>query len=657
VKQSLALALAYYVVSQLNLRLTVEQLGLAAFWIASGISFAFFVRNPPREWPKLTVAVFVACVIGNWQAGYDLGVNLGMALANGAEPVVGAACYLWMERRLGGRRRGVSMLPLMAAAALASVFGATIGAATWHLLAGSNPWTTGLHWLFSDLVAIQSIAPLLLVMYEPRAPRLAGEAGVLETCLVFAAQACAIVVSFVILPELLQVQGAVFVVQCFLLWGGLRLRRREAAGLAVLHSTAILGVTAFGLGPFSYLAQSVDARFTGLQIFLSISTAFYLALFDTVQQVRAGQRLIASNRDELRQLLDCSPDGVFVHDTAGVIVDVNERTLQMYRCRREDIIGRHPADFSAGRENFDFAAAKGQLERAGHGDLPQFEWRAKRLDGSTFWAEVALRSARIGDEPRVVAMVRDVDRRKNLEERLRHAQKLEIIGRLTGGIVHDFRNISQALNGLIGFLKEDIPADSPARETLGLLDSTALRARELTEKLLAFSRKSEKGLGTMSVHACLSETITLLQRTLPRSVSITAELQALRDSIDGDPAILPNAFVNLALNARDAMPQGGTLRITTKNRSLDAAFCTDSIAPIEPAEFIEVTFSDDGQGIALEHMERLFQPFFTTKEAGKGTGLGLASVLACMQEHHGTVDVESNSGRGTAVHLFFPVRP
>ncbi|HVJ17173.1 MAG TPA: MASE1 domain-containing protein, partial [Polyangiaceae bacterium] len=621
-RQSLVLGLAYYAVSTINLNLTVTPVGLAAFWVASGLSFAFFVQHPLRSWPGLGLGVFLACVAGNSRAGYAPELVVAMALANTLEPAIGAGLFVLLNKRRSGYR-SVAIVPLMAAGTLASACGALIGGGAWWLLTGASFLSTALHWLFSDLVGILSIAPFLLALQEPLTERARGEAGLVETTFIFVGQAAAIVTTFVLLPAVLEVQGAVFAVQCFLLWGGLRLRAREATALAVLHSTAILGVTAFGMGPFAFSGDSLDGRFIRLQVFLSISTAFYLALFETVQHVRHGQRLISRSRDELRQVLDSSPDAVFIHAAGdGRIVDVNERALQMYRCRREDVLGNDGFDLD-------------RLKQASQTELAAFEWRAQRLDGTSFWAEVALRSARIGEEPRVIAVVRDIERRRQMEERLRQAQKLELIGRLTGGIVHDFRNINTALAGLVSLLKDDVPKNSPADETLAMLDATVANATELTEKLLSFSRKSSKAVDALHLHVQLTESVELLRRTLPKSIDISSDFSALRDSIDGDAAALPNMFLNLALNARDAMPEGGKLQITTTNRELDADFCSRSIAPIEPATFIEVCFSDDGHGIASEHREQLFQPFFTTKES-RGTGLGLASVLACMQEHHGT---------------------
>ncbi len=655
-RQSALLTVAYYALSTLNLRLTVDVVGLAAFWVASGLSFAAFVVCPRRSWPGLVLGVFAACLLGNWQAGYPLPISSAMALDNALEPAIGATLYAALRGSVA-RPRALSVVPLMIAGVGASLFGAAFGAGAWWLTAGARFSTTSLHWLFSDLVGILSIAPLLLTLREPYSPRAAGEAGLSETLAIFAGLAAAIVSSFVLFPAALEVQGAVFVVQAFLLWGGLRLRRREATALVALLSLAILFVTAFGLGPFAFAAPTVEGRFIRLQVFLSISAAFYLALFDTVQRVRESERLIKRSRDELRQVLDASPDAVFVHETTGgTIIDVNERALQMYRARREDLIGKHPGMFSSGEAQFDFASAQDRLSQAEHGELPPFEWRAKRRDRTEFWAEVALRFTRIGGEPRVIANVRDVDRRKQLEERLRHAQKLEVIGRLTGGIVHDFRNMVMAITGLIGVLKEEVEEKPEVKATLGMLENTTAGANDLTEKLLSFSRKSERAFSNISLHACLTETIALLERTLPKTVAISANLAAQRQQIEGDATTLPNAFLNLALNARDAMPDGGSLMISTKNLELDQEFCSRSLSPIEPGEFVEVTFADEGHGIAPEHLTQLFQPFFTTKENSRGTGLGLASVLSCMQEHRGTVEVETSVGQGTVIHLLFPLR-
>jgi signal transduction histidine kinase len=257
--------------------------------------------------------------------------------------------------------------------------------------------------------------------------------------------------------------------------------------------------------------------------------------------------------------------------------------------------------------------------------------------------EWALRNQRKGAE----------EERRVLEERLRQSEKMEAIGQLAGGIAHDFNN---QLAGIMGFaeLLRDRLGDEGLRRYAENILKASKRAADLTRKLLAFARRDILAKAPTDVHAILGEVVALLQHSVDKRIDIQVSLDATSSVIPGDPGELQNAFLNLALNARDAMPQGGRLILGTtifqhkrRKAGLDLA----------PGRYLHVAVTDTGIGMSAETKRHMFEPFFTMKGPGKGTGLGLASAYATVRGHMGDITVESEVGQGTTFHLYLPFGP
>lgn len=243
----------------------------------------------------------------------------------------------------------------------------------------------------------------------------------------------------------------------------------------------------------------------------------------------------------------------------------------------------------------------------------------------------------------VVLVFRDVTEQYRMEDQLRHAQRLDAIGQLAGGIAHDFNNMLGGILGYADLLTMDLAPDSEGFEYASGIARAAVRAGELTEKLLAFSRKGQRSVEVFDVHAEIDAVGALLQHTLAPNISLVANTGAERSWVRGDPSQIQSAILNLAVNARDAMPDGGTLRI-----------CTGTVR-YEGEDCVRIRVSDGGVGIPRELHERIFEPYFTTKDAGKGTGLGLAAVYGTVMEHGGRIRVESEEGEGTEFTMDLPL--
>jgi two-component system cell cycle sensor histidine kinase/response regulator CckA len=255
---------------------------------------------------------------------------------------------------------------------------------------------------------------------------------------------------------------------------------------------------------------------------------------------------------------------------------------------------------------------------------------------------------------RVTGMGADVTKRRELESVVRQAQKMEAIGQLAGGVAHDFNNMLTPILSAGEELLEN--AQSPVeRELCSMIISASERAAELTHKLLSFSRKGRTQNAAVDMHAVIRDTVALLERSIDRRVRILIELHAAASTVMGDVAQLQNVLLNLGINARDAMPDGGELHFRSEVLDLDATSCAVLPFELRPGLFLQLSVRDTGTGIPIEMQSRIFEPFYTSKELGKGTGLGLAAVYGTMLEHNGAVTVESQPGLGAVFRLLLPL--
>ena len=243
--------------------------------------------------------------------------------------------------------------------------------------------------------------------------------------------------------------------------------------------------------------------------------------------------------------------------------------------------------------------------------------------------------------------------RQKAESALVHAQKMEAIGTLTGGIAHDFNNLLCVIIGNLGLLRQVTQSVGEADEFVGESIDAALRGADLTRRLLAFARRQTLNPVRVDINELAKEIATLLGRVLGESVEVVLDLAPDIWPVEVDPAQLESSLTNLATNARDAMPKGGRLRIATRNQMLDADYARQH-QDVSPGEYALIAVSDNGSGMPPDVVSRIFEPFYTTKETGKGTGLGLAMVFGFMKQSHGHINVYSEVGTGTVFRLYLP---
>jgi signal transduction histidine kinase/ActR/RegA family two-component response regulator len=288
------------------------------------------------------------------------------------------------------------------------------------------------------------------------------------------------------------------------------------------------------------------------------------------------------------------------------------------------------------------------------------ESRHRTKDDRIFPVEISVNYLEFEDKEYNCAFARDISDRKQAEEerermqvQLREAQKMEAIGTLAGGIAHDFNNLLQAVQGYAELLLLDRESEEPEHQHLQRIVNAAKRGSALTQQLLTFSRKVESKLKPIDLNRKIFGIKDILLRTIPKMIEINLQLGGDVQAILADPVQIEQILMNLAVNAKDAMTEGGELVIETKNVVLDNEFClTHSGAT--PGDYVLLTISDTGQGMDEQTLDHIFEPFFTTKGVGKGTGLGLATVYGIVKSHLGYISCDSKVGEGTTFNIYFP---
>jgi signal transduction histidine kinase/ActR/RegA family two-component response regulator len=254
----------------------------------------------------------------------------------------------------------------------------------------------------------------------------------------------------------------------------------------------------------------------------------------------------------------------------------------------------------------------------------------------------------------LVGMSRDITERKRQEEQVRQSQKMEAIGQLAGGIAHDFNNMLTGILGFTQLLLQEVNPSDRIYEDLHRIEMLSNRAADLVRQLMTFSRRDISQKSSLSLRPFLKEMARLLERIIPENIEVELNLPAEELTVEADPTQLQQVIINLAVNARDAMPEGGRLVIATARVKLDGAGY-QAQPELEPGWYVQLSVSDTGVGIPLKIQPHIFDPFFTTKDVGKGTGLGLSVVYGIVKNHAGAIEVESQVGRGTTMKVYLPL--
>jgi two-component system cell cycle sensor histidine kinase/response regulator CckA len=374
-----------------------------------------------------------------------------------------------------------------------------------------------------------------------------------------------------------------------------------------------------------------------------------LALATAWQQRRyAGRSAVlqaatAHYQHFLREVIDTNPNLIFVKDWEGCYVLANVALAQLYGTTVDSLIGKRDADFNPNSE---------EVERFLRADR---DVMTNQETGEVRWfqtVKVPLVSAD-GASQQVLGVATEITERKHLEEQFRQAHKMEAVGRLAGGVAHDFNNVLTIIRAQTEFLLADLSANDTRRSDVLEIQSAADRAASFTRQLLAFSRRQLLQPEVLDLNTVIAGMEMMVRRLVGEDVVLLTKLRSDLPRISADPGQLQQVIMNLAVNSRDAMPSGGTLLIETAVVELDEHYPKQHPSA-RPGVHIVLAVTDTGSGMDQATRSRIFEPFFTTKEPGKGTGLGLSTVYGIIKQSGGHIWVYSEIGRGTTFKLYFP---
>jgi PAS domain S-box-containing protein len=369
-----------------------------------------------------------------------------------------------------------------------------------------------------------------------------------------------------------------------------------------------------------------------------------------------AEMALRESEERYRAAFEQAAIGMAELDTAGRFLRVNHTFCDLLGYEPEELTTlssaavTHPADALQETELLGAvsAAARNSATR---------EKRFVRKNGAAIWAQVTLSLVRDteGAPAHLLMVTQDIESRKRLEEELRQSQKLDAVGRLAGGVAHDFNNLLTGIIGYADLLRHSSDATPQHRQDADAILLVARRGADLTRNLLTFARRSTTRAEPVDLHGVILEVVELLERTFDRRIEIRPALNARPSVLLGDHSQLANAVLNLALNARDAMPRGGRLGFATSIQQVDEQFATRHPESLTPGPHLVLRVTDNGEGMPPETMARAFEPFFTTKPTGRGTGLGLSMVYGTVKAHHGLVTVYSVPGAGSTFTVYLPL--
>jgi PAS domain S-box-containing protein len=437
-----------------------------------------------------------------------------------------------------------------------------------------------------------------------------------------------------------------------------RIQRREwwLWATAILITLLLtLGILSFALPSLSFGMHTDHAELTtairalvGLVLLFDVYTIYQQLQIYRIRR-RLGEReelfrLISENAADMIALVDAGGRRIYNSPSYGKILGYTVEELQ--GTPPKDQI--HPDDFAmveeAAREAF-----RGEIGR-------RIEYRMRHKDGTWRVLESTASPVRTGDGPveKLVVVNRDITARKRLEEQFRQAQKMEAVGQLSGGIAHDFNNLLGVIIGYGEILQEGLPPANRLRRSADEILAAGRRAAALTRQLLAFSRQQVLDPKVLDLNVVVLNMENMLRRLIGENIELSSALDADLGTIKADQGQLEQVVMNLAVNARDAMPDGGKLLIETANTEMDETFVRRYPYPVLPGRYVRLTVSDTGCGMDAQTRARIFEPFFTTKAKGQGTGLGLSMVYGVVKQSGGYIDVYSELGIGTTFKIYLP---
>ncbi len=363
---------------------------------------------------------------------------------------------------------------------------------------------------------------------------------------------------------------------------------------------------------------------------------------------------VKRKEEHFRSLIESATDVILVMDARGVLSYISPSVERVVGYRAEELLGSDPFELVHPEEQQRLRTEYLRLLGANETVLGHASLRVRHKAGG--WRVVEASGRNLLGHPAISGFVitaRDITTRQQLEEKLLQAQKMEAVGRLAGGVAHDFNNLLTALIGYADLLQQQPQLDAESLDYVGEIKNSADRAAALTQQLLAYSRKQILQLRLIDLNILVANMLNMLKRLIGENIELSSRMASGIKQVKADPNQLERVIMNLTVNARDAMPKGGTILFETDNVVLDAEYCRQ-FPELIPGEYVMLAVSDTGCGMEAEILTKIFDPFFTTKKGGKGTGLGLAMVYGIIKQSGGHITVCSEPGRGCTFRIYLP---
>ncbi len=388
------------------------------------------------------------------------------------------------------------------------------------------------------------------------------------------------------------------------------------------------------------------------RVALRTASGEIFGVLGTSEDITEEKRL-EDERARLVTAIEQSDESVIITDTDGLILYVNPAFERVSGYSSAEALGRTPRILRSGAHEPGFYEHLWQT--IGRGEVWHGLFINRHKDGPLFEVQTVISPVRTEEGAIInyVALQRDVTNERRLERQLRQAQKMEAIGQLAGGVAHDFNNLLQVIGGYTEMALAALPQNTAAARQLELGRSAIGRAARLVRQLLVFGRQQVGQPETIDLNNVVADMLKMLRRLIGEHIELVLKPGYKPQMVYADPGQIEQVIMNLCVNARDAMPDGGRVTVETSGVTLDAAFCVEH-PWAQPGEYVLICVSDTGTGMPMEVQEHIFEPFYSTKEVGKGTGLGLATVYAIISQHQGAVLVDSELGKGTTFRIYLP---
>lgn len=418
---------------------------------------------------------------------------------------------------------------------------------------------------------------------------------------------------------------------------GILLDRRLAMGVSLVLVASCIGVGVAELSGAieTHLTHELSVSDVVFQAILIVAVAALVALMS--RALHDSIRRAVLTHESYREIFDGSGEGILVHEAgSGRVVEVNDAALAMFGHQTGDAFDLSTLATPETDGSPDAFVAR--LADAGRAPT-RFEWCGTHRDGTPVWLDVTVRSAVVQGSERIVSVLRDTSERRHLQDQVQQAEKLRAVGQLARGVAHDFNNQLTVILANARLIAQEVASDPELAEYADAIVESSRRSADLTQQLLAFARKGQRRSEHVDIDALVADVVVLLARSIDKRIEVVHERSREPAITRGDASFLQNALLNLGLNARDAMPDGGRLRFVVEG-------------PGPESDRIRVRVEDTGCGMTQEVQEHLFEPFYTTKETGNG--MGLAAVYGTVVAHEGSIRVESELWRGSRFLIELP---